>query len=237
MDGLVLGLAALMELIAHVVVLFLWGVLRLTWIIGESLYIGLKQGQDAGFANYDRRLDEFQTKRDEKNSNVESLKTVPLTGIQWAVLSLAIVIPIVGVGILISVQHFKEQDRKNRIAATENSISSIANDYQSKLRGGDSFPRQTLLPKHDAWGKSIRATYHNLMTIRVVEVRSAGPDERFDTTDDIRVQVEHRLTIKDAAIDASKRTINKITDKLLDKFSKAIKRATPNEPSEASTTD
>lgn len=80
----------------------------------------------------------------------------------------------------------QKQDRLVKTATADELVNTFANELgEKKSKSGGGFAHHEGLTPADPWGNRLKVTYEQVWSTEILTVRSAGPDQRFDNTDDL----------------------------------------------------
>ena len=122
---------------------------------------------------------------------------------------------IVTVSLLITVAAVIVQQRINerRIRDTKTQIAQRCEELCDQL-GDDGFPGEGMLVERDSWNNSLELFVDEWMLGSMLVVRSAGPDQRRGTIDDLLAVRFSRAAVKDVAVALFKRGAGAAKDQL-----------------------
>ena len=167
---------AIAELLVALIVALFEAIIGLVLLAIELLFVALTQGLGAAR----ERAAKVPPRERSPESRAEGQPPVRFRWHWSCMLSVVGFIAVPGIGALIG-----RQFTAGRIEAAKSLTQTQADSVAGTLAGGGIAPAQGPLPIHDPWGRPLELFLDDFKVATLIVVRSAGPDGRSGTTDDL----------------------------------------------------
>jgi hypothetical protein len=186
--------------------------LQLALFAVEFLFIAATQGlgQAREQANEARLRRSVRTDEQPGAPADQSAGNSSHPGSVWGAIGLMGVLIAVGIGLYVS-----RQIRAARIETAKTLVGQCADDVAETIALGQAPPARGELPVQDPWKKPLELFLDDLAVGTLVVVRSAGPDQRTGTIDDLVGIRMQQKPVKQLAVDAGNVVVDQVKEKAL----------------------
>lgn len=218
--------AAIFAALAEVVFVFLQAVALLLAAVFEFIFLSLTQGKAAAAEQFQKRKQEREArveqqnrlreeKRNKRTETAETTSATPsITPTQYTILgSLAFIII---TGLIIS-WVVLDRIQQQRLAATRSQVKQLADKFAEQIKDRQiADPVTGRLRDRDAWKQPIDLSVDKTLIGSLVVVRSAGPDRKPGSIDDLLAIRTVPAPAKEVGGELAKRGMKAVRNRIAD---------------------